>query len=196
MTRAHASGYRIGAATTTTDGKRGIVCALVVDPHTRTVTHLAVSPPHQHHRARLVPVAMASVQPTGDVRLAYDDETLAHLGELEELDVIDVGSSRPYGAGGLGAPINEIEHLSVWADHPPEGEASLRVGTPVRVGTDTIGHVDGLMAGLDDHITAVLVASGHLWSHRTIVVPVGALMRVDSTGVTIADTWEHSQRAS
>jgi hypothetical protein len=137
MTRAHASGYRIGAATTTVDGTRGIVCALVVDPHTRTVTHLAVSPPHQHHRARLVPVAMASVQPTGEVRLAYDDETLAHLGELEELDVIDV----------------------------------------------------------DDHITAVLVASGHLWSRRTIVVPAGALMLVDSAGVTVADSWD-PRRAS
>jgi uncharacterized protein YrrD len=195
MTRIHASGYRIGAPTTTADGKRGTVSALVVDPQTRSVTHLAVNPSHQRHRARLVPIAMVSAEPTGEVMLAYSDEQLRHLDQLDELDVIEIGA-RPYGTGDWDNSTNPIEHLFVWTDRPPDGEASLRLGTRVRVGDETVGHVDGLIAGFDDHITAVLVATGHLWSHRTIAVPVDALMRVDSTGVTIADTWGLAPRAS
>jgi len=196
MTRLHASDYQIGAETTTTDGKHGTVGALVVDPHTRTVTHLAVTPPHQRHGARLVPVAMATVEPTGAVKLAYSDKHLGELDQLEELDIVDIGSTRLYVAGGRGTPINGVEHVSAWTDHPPKGEAALRTGTPVQVGDDNVGHVAGLMAAGDDHITAVLVASGHLWSRRTIAVPVDALMRVDSTGVTIADTWGTADRTS
>jgi hypothetical protein len=196
VTRTHASGYRIGAATTTTDGTRGTVRALVVDPHTRTVTHLAVSLPHQEHHARLVPIAMASAEPTGDVNLAYDMQRFRGLAELEELDVVDIGSARLYAGEGRGGSIDGVEHMSVWTDCPPDGETALRVGTPVLVGDDTVGHVDGLIAGLDDHITAVLVASGHLWSRRTIAVPVDALTGVDSTGVSVAATWGLGRRAS
>src|SRR5436190_14795542 len=165
MTRTHASGYRIGAATRTSDGKRGTVCALVVDPHTRAVTRLAVNPPHQHHRARLVPVAMTTAEPTGEVRLAYDYDSVSHLDQLDELDV---GSSRTYGTRGSDDSIDRVEHVSVWIDRPPDGEAALRVRTPVRVGGDTIGYVEGLITGFDDHITALLVASGHPWARRTI----------------------------
>ena len=64
MTLTHSSGFRIGAAATTTDGQLGTVCALVIDPRSRVVTHLAVDPIHKHHRARLVPIAMASAEPT------------------------------------------------------------------------------------------------------------------------------------
>jgi sporulation protein YlmC with PRC-barrel domain len=190
MTLTHSSGYRIGAATTTTDGKPGTVRALVVDPGTRNLTHLAVDPSHHHHQARLVPVAMASAEPTGEVRLAYSLEAFSRLDELEELDVIDIGSSRLYGVGGGGNSINGIEHVSVWNDCPPEGEAALRLGTPVQVGDDTVGHVDGLIVGRDEHIAAVLVTSGHLWSRRTIAVPVDAVTQVEAGRVTIAGTWD------
>jgi hypothetical protein len=189
MTRLHDSDYQIGARTTTTDGKHGTVGALIVDPDTRTVTHLAVTPPHQRHGARLVPVAMATAEPTGDVKLAYSDTHLRQLDRLEELDIVDIGSTRLSGAGGRGTSIDGVERVSVWTDCLPDGETALRVGTPVQVGDDTIGHLDGLIAGFDDRITAVLVASGHLWSRRTIAVPVDALTRVDSTSVMIARTW-------
>jgi hypothetical protein len=187
MSMTHSSGYRIGAATTTTDGEPGTVCALVVDPRTRTVTHLGVDPEHEHHQARLVPIAMATAEPTGDVRLAYSFAAFSRLDELEELDVVDIGSSRLVGA--WGNSIDGVEHVSVWNDRPPEGEAALRLATPVHVGDDTLGHVCGLIVGPDEHITAVLVAGGHLWSRRTIAVPVDAVTQVEPDSVTIADSW-------
>jgi hypothetical protein len=132
---------------------------------------------------------MASAEPTGDVHLAYDDTHFKRLDELEELDVIDIGSSRLSGVGGWGSPINGIEHLTVWSDHPPRAEASLRAGTPVQAGDETVGHVDGLIVGPDDRVTAVLVVSGHPWSRRTIAVPVDAVTKFGTGSITILDTW-------
>lgn len=198
----HPSGYRVGAATATTDGAHGTVCALIVDPATRTVTHLAVEPRHRHHRARLVPTEMATAEPGGDVRIACDADGFDQLDELEHLDIIDLGPYEPYGLygpyvyGGVGGVAGGSQQLAVWTDRPPDGEAALRHGTPVQAGDDTVGHLDGLLAGPDGRITAVLVASGHLWARRTVAVPVDAVTGVGAEGLTIAGSWEQLGRRS
>jgi hypothetical protein len=102
---------------------------------------------------------------------------------------MEPGAPRLYGIGGWGTPINGFEPLALWRDHPPRGESSLRAGTPVLVGNDTVGHLDGLIVGPDDQVTAVLVASGHPWSRRTMGIPVDAVVRIDGGGIIIADTW-------
>jgi hypothetical protein len=202
----HASGYRIGAATVTTDGEPGTVCALVVDPTTRTVTHLAVEPRHRHHRARLVPTEIATAEPGGDVRVACDRDRFDRLDELERLDIVDLGPYGPYGPHGFYGPYGTygyddevaggMRRVAVWRDRPPEGETALRHGTPVYAGGDTVGHLDGLLASADGHITAILVASGHPWSRRTVAVPVDAVSGVDAGGLTIAATWHQLRRRS
>lgn len=198
----HLSGYRIGAATVTTDGERGTVCALVVDPATRTVTHLAVEPRHRHHQARLVPTAIATAEPGGDVRLACDRDGFDRLDDLEQLDTIDVGPYEPYGLygpyvyDGIGGITGGMHQLAVWTDRVPDGKAALRHDTPVHAGAGTVGHVDGLLVGADGRITAILVASAHLWSRRTIAVPVDAVTGLAAGGLTIADTWDQVRRRS
>lgn len=198
----HASGYRLGAPAVTTDGEPGTVSALVVDPATRRVTHLAVEPRHRHHRARLVPTALAAAEPGGDVRLACDRHGLDRYEELEQLDLIDVGPYEPYGLYGpfgydaMGGVAGGWHPLAVWVDRPPDGEAALRHGTPVYVGADPVGHVDGLLAGADGRITAVLVAGGHLWSRRTVAVPVDAVTRFAASGLAVAGSWDQLRRTS
>jgi hypothetical protein len=192
----HPSGYRIGAATTTIDGAHGSVAALVVDPRTRTVTHVAVEPIHRHHQTRLVPVAMTSAELSGDVHIACDDEDFHRLDQLEELDSVDIGPTPHRGTTGWGDSIDGIEHYALWTDRPPDGEEALRRGTPVREGAVTIGHLDGLLVDADSHVEAVLVRRGHLWSRQTIAVPVGAVTEVDADSLTIADTWDRVQRGS
>jgi hypothetical protein len=198
----HPSGYRVGAATVTTDGKPGTVCALVVDPATRTVTHLAVEPKHRHHRARLVPTGMATAEPGGDVRLACDLDGFDQLGGCEQLDIVELGPHEacglygPYAYDGFGGGAGGMQQRAVWTDQPPDGEAALRHGTPVQAGDNTVGHLDGLLAGADGRITAVLVASGHLWSRRTVAVPVEAVTGVGADGLKIADTWDQLRRRS
>ena len=198
----HSSGYRVGAATVTTDGEPGTLCALVVDPATRTVTHLAVEPRHRHHRARLVPTAIATAEPAGDVRIACDGEGFERLDEFEQLDVIDLGPYEPYGLygpyvyDGIGGVAGGLHQLAMWTDRAPDGEAALRHGTAVYVGDDAVGHVDGLLAGPDGRITAVLVVSGHLWARRTVAVPVDAVTEIGAYGLTIAGSWDQLRRRS
>jgi hypothetical protein len=187
----------LGASTVTTDGHRGFVAALVLDPHTRTVTHLAVTPPHQRHQARLVPTAIATAEPTGDVRLACDHHGFEALEPLEHFDVVDAGPFEAYGPYGFGEAeiMGATGLLTVWTDRLPDGEAALRRGTPVRAGDATIGHIDGLLVDAENRVTAVLVAAGRVWSHRTIAVPVDAVERVDTGGLTITATWDENHSA-
>jgi hypothetical protein len=201
----HPSGYRIGAATVTTDGEPGTVCALVVDPDTRKVTHLAVEPRHGHHRAKLVPTEIATVEPAGDVQIACDRDGFVHLDDLEQLDIIDAGPYAPYGGYGLYGPYGYdglsavgggSHQVAVWTDRPPGGEAALRHGTPVRTDDHTVGHLDGLLTAADGRVTAILVASGHPWSRRTIAVPVDAVTRLDADWLTIAGNWDQVRRRS
>ena len=96
----HPNGYRIGAATVTTDGEPGTVCALVIDPDTRKVTHLAVEHGHRHHRAKLVPTEIATAEPGGDVQIACDQDGFVHLDDLEQLEIIDAGPYAPFGLRG------------------------------------------------------------------------------------------------
>jgi sporulation protein YlmC with PRC-barrel domain len=196
----HPSGYRVGAATVTTDGELGTVCALVVDPATRTITHLAVEPRHRHHQARLVPTEMATAEPGGDVRIACDRDGFDQLDELEHYDIVDLGPYDPHGLygpddfDGVGGVTGGMQQLGMWTDRPPQGEAALRHRTPVQAGEHTVGYVDGLLAGADGRITAVMVASGHLWAHRTVAVPVEAVTGVGARGLTIAGSWEQFRR--
>lgn len=198
----HPSGYCIGATTTTTDGQPGTVCALVVDPATRTVTHVGVEPRHRRHRARLVPTEMATAEPGGDVRIACQRDDFDRLAALEQLEIIDIGRYepygpyRPYGFDGVGEVASGLHRLAVWMDRPPDGEVALRHGTAVRTTVETVGHVGGLLVGADGRITAVLAASGQLWARRTIAVPIDAVTGVDAGGLTIAGTWDRLRRGS
>lgn len=198
----HPSGYRVGATTITSDGELGTVCALVVDPATRTVTHLAVEPRHRHHRARLVPAEMATAEPDGNVRIASDRDGFDQLDELEHLDIIDLGPYEPHGLygpdafDGIGGVTGGLQQVAVWTDRPPPGEAALRHRTPVQAGDHTVGYVDGLLAGPDGHITAVMVASRHLWARRTVAVPVDAVLGLGANGLTIAGSWAQFRRRS
>jgi hypothetical protein len=193
----HPSGYRIGATTATTDGEAGTVGALVVDPRTRAVTHLAVDPKHRHHRARLVPIEMATAEPGGDVRIACDGMGFEQLPELEHLDVIDArlyGDYDFYGYDGLGLGAGWSHIVALWTDQPPEGEAALRRETAVDIGVERVGHVEGLLTGPDGTITAVLVGTGHAWKRRTIAVPVDAVTGVDAGRIAIAGRWDQLGR--
>jgi sporulation protein YlmC with PRC-barrel domain len=195
----HPNGYRIGAATATTDGEAGTVGAIVVDPLTRAVTHLAVDPKHRHHRARLVPIGIATAEPDGDVRIACDRIGFEQLPELEQLEIIDAGlygryDLHGYDGLGLGLGTGGSQHVAVWTDQPPEGEAALRRDTAVNIGLERVGHVEGLLTGPDGRISAVLVASGHAWKRRTIAVPVDAVTAVDAGAIAIADTWDQLGR--
>ena len=70
--------FIIGAQASCTDGVCGDVIRVVVDPITRTVTHLVVEPKHRIALGRLVPLTLVDAA-TGDIHLRC---TLAQFEKL------------------------------------------------------------------------------------------------------------------
>ena len=174
--------------------------ALVVDRRSWVLTHLGVEPWHRHHGARLVPIGRAEADPGGDVHLRCDRATFLGFPELEEVELVDGSGYESLefdrfgyrGYEGMGG----YEPIAVWTDAVPKGEQALRGHTPIQVGERELGHFDGLLVEADGRIRALLVARGHLWTRRTIVVPMPAVTSVNAGLVTVADTWDHKRRPS
>jgi hypothetical protein len=86
---AHATEFAIGATASCPDGMRGGVSRVIVDPATRTVTHLVIGPKHRREPGRLFPLhlvdATAGDESPGRARLwrGAVDEGLGNIGEAE-----------------------------------------------------------------------------------------------------------------
>src|SRR4029077_18806001 len=79
----------IGSNAVGSDGYRGEVQAVVVDPAARTVTHLVVEPHGRAGLARLVPIALAAFaeraeERRGQVRLRCTEAEFMSLEAAEE----------------------------------------------------------------------------------------------------------------
>lgn len=185
---------RLGQPVLTTDGEFGEVGDIVVDPHQRLVTHLVVEPHGQHHRARLVPMWLVSVE--GDtVRVDLD---AAHVRQLQDVaydDYIRIGEMIPVGEDWdvgtedvLALPYWDAEadfglhaasdRVDITYDRIPKGQCEIRRASAVITDDDhTVGHVEGFLAD-DDHLAAVVVRTGMPGRRHNVVVPMSQVVTV------------------
>lgn len=197
----------LGSPVRCSDGDFGEIADVVVDPISKRVTHLVVQPRHQHRLARLVPVALAD---TGDgaqpeISLRCTVEEVRRLAPVQEFDYLrlgefpvndpdwdvgvqDVLAMRYYGASGLGGYSAELDpHVGISYDRVPKGEVEIRRSSHVTSsdGHD-VGHVDGLLVDQDEQITHVVLEHGHLWGHREVTIPIGAVTKVATDAITLS----------
>ena len=152
------SEFAIGAEASCSDGPCGKVSRLVIDPDTRTVTHLVIEPRHRGHLGRLVPVGLADTT-TGHIRLRC---TIAEFGQLDPAEETDVVANAGYGeagavpgyvgAGGLGVGgpgyglgvgLGRGEATPIVVnDVIPPGETDVRRGEHVHALDGEIGDID------------------------------------------------------
>lgn len=194
--------FLIGAAVHASDGPVGKLVRLVVDPETRTLTHLAVEPAHHRRPVRLVPLeSVAAI--AGDITLtcavadfggfAQAEETRLEPapGEGHVLRRRDILSAPPYhvlAAGramGLGMAEDPGEGLAndtvlVTRDMVPFGEEEVSSGQHVRAADGDGGHLRGLIVNGKGRITGLLVDLGHL-PPRRIAVPIAAVTVLGAT---------------
>ena len=97
--RARATEFTLGAEASCSDGSCGQVIRTILNPATRTVTHLVIEPRHHPESGRLVPVGLVEAG-VGDIRLSC---SLAEFDRLEPAEQIDLVEGIDYG-GGYGAP--------------------------------------------------------------------------------------------
>ena len=100
--------FTLGASASCTDGHCGEVVRTILDPATRTITHLVIEPRHRGAEGRLVPLHLVDAA-GGEIRLRCSLAEFERLEPAEEVDLVDdagygsAGSVQGYGnVGGMG----------------------------------------------------------------------------------------------
>jgi len=178
----------IGSEAVGSDGYRGEVLAVVVDPAARSVTHLVVEPRGREGLARLVPLDLADLADTvgagpDPVRLRCTEtefmnlepaeETLAEFvpGYPDPVQLLPPGWRGTGGGTADGGTILRIPEKET-IDVVPPGEVEERRGDHVHATDGDIGGLRGLRIDPDSRrVTHVLVREGHVWGHHDVDIP-------------------------
>jgi hypothetical protein len=176
------SQFTIGARASCTDGDCGEVRRLVIDPATKTVTHLVIQPGHRQQAARLVPAHLAKAA-DGEIKLGCtlaEFDRLDHAAERAQV----TGDAPLLIVGRFGMSVGPTpegwRQTAIFEDVIPDGEDEVGPGDPVHAVDGEIGRVHGfLVSPGDDKVTHVLLQEGHLWGRREVAIPVSAVIGFD-----------------
>ncbi len=188
----------LGSEAVCSDGYRGEVQAVALDPAAGTVTHLVVEPAGRSGLARLVPLDLVDAAADGvslrcteaEFRdLAAAEETLAEFTPGYQVPVQLLppgwrGASEPTAEGGTFPRIPE----KATTDVVPPGEVEERQGGPVHATDGDIGQLRGVSIDpATGRLTHVLVREGHLLTRKDVAVPVGSVAGFDD-GIRLSMT--------
>ena len=201
---------RIGAVATCSDGYRGEVRAVVIDPIAATVSHVVIEPEGRSGLARLVPLDHVDPNPDPDndpgsgaapgrLRLRYTEaefmtldpaeETLAEfaLGQTVPVQLLPTGwrgTGEPVAEGGDILRIPERETIDV----VPSGEVEEHRGDHVHATDGDIGQLRGFrLDPSSGRVTHVLLGEGHLWGRKEVAIPFDKLTGFDH-GISLSLT--------
>jgi sporulation protein YlmC with PRC-barrel domain len=188
----------LGSTAVCSDGYRGHVAAVVLDPAAGTVTHLVVEPEGRSGLARLVPLDLTDAAPDG-IRLRCTEAEFQDLSAAEEtLAEFTLGYQVPVqllppGWRGTGGPATEggtIPRIpeKETVDVIPPGEVAERRGGHVHATDGDIGQVRALRIDLASRqVTHVLVREGHLLARKDVAIPFGSVTGFDD-GIRLSIT--------
>ena len=189
-----ATEFILGARASCSDGVCGEVVRTILDPGTKTVTHLVIEPRHRKADGRLVPVELVEAG-AGEIRLRC---SIAEFDRLEASEEIELAEGLDYGGGygpdavmgygeggvsasgmGIGMGLGHQQSV-VTSDNVPEGESEVARNERVHAVDGEIGHLKGFAVDPADHrVTHVLLREGHLWGQKEVAIPVSAVASVD-----------------
>jgi hypothetical protein len=195
----------IGSDAVGSDGYRGEVLAVVVDPAARTVTHLVVEPHGREGLARLVPLDLADLAdpagaPPGQVRLRCTEAEFMRLDAAEETlaefvpgypDPVQLLPPAWRGAGGPTADgstilrIDEKENIDVI----PSGEVEEHRGDRVHATDGEAGHLCAVRIDPGSgRVTHVLVRHGPAWHRADTAIPAEMVAGFGDGGIQLGIT--------
>ena len=170
--------FAMGATASCVDGPGGRVSRVIIDPATKTLTHLVIEPKHRLGVGRLVPLDLVDTT-AGEIRLRCTVEEFGRLEPAQETELVDVSGG--LGLGGLNAPMGVTSPVQpILRDVVPLGEADVDRGEPVHALDGEIGRFQGFLTGPDHRVTHVLLQEGHLWGRKKVSIPVSAVTGVEN----------------
>lgn len=161
------------------DGVAGTSEAVILDPLKRVVTHVVLRERTWAHDERLVPVGLIAWTTEDEIHLrcplavARKQEPFLETQFIEVPDdQIDYPLALSYGAAYLWPYAYPHEKAPVTHERVPLDELAIRRGTEVEAADGRVGKVEAFLVDADDdHITHVVVRSGHM-VQREFAVPV------------------------
>ena len=167
--------FTLGARASCPNGFCGVVSGTIVDPATRTITHLVIEPENETV-ARLVPLDL--VEGTADdVRLRCPLDEFGRLDPAEKVLGDTWSGAGDYSSRGLG---QGRRRPLVVEQAVPLGETEVERHQSVHAVDGEIGQVEGFMVNpADDKVTYIVLREGHLWGHKQVAIPVSAVASID-----------------
>lgn len=196
--------FTLGARASCSDGFCGELVRTILDPATRTITHLVIEPKHRQEEGRLVPLDLVDTA-GGEIRLRCSLAEFGQLQPAEEVDVVDEGYGGGYGqagsvqgygnvgglgvggsATGMGVGMGTGHRTPTILEHAvPLGETEVERHESVHAVDGEIGRVEGFVVDpADNRVTHVLLQEGHMWGRKEVAIPVSAIVSVD-TGIRL-----------
>jgi sporulation protein YlmC with PRC-barrel domain len=191
--------FTTGAKVSCKSGPCGALTRVIIDPVSRTLTHLVVEPPHGQ-TGRMVPLGLVEHSSPDQIDLACTLQEFDALQASRETDYFPMddlyssyygGYARGYGYGyndarfwpyygyggygyGYGLGREQVSYESI-----PAGEVTVRRGDPVHASDGDIGHVAGLVIGTPTgQVTHVLLQEGHFRDKKDVAIPIRSITRV------------------
>ena len=193
----------LGSEAVGSDGYRGEVLAVVIDPAAGTVTHIVVEPKGRSGLARLVPLDLVDAA-SGQIRIGCTEAEFANLDAAEQtLAEFALGYQVPVQllpSGWRGADGPTVEGSTIaripekeTIDIVPPGEAEEHRGDRIHATDGDIGQLDALRIDPDSRrVTHVLVKEGHLWAHKDVAIPFGMVAGFDG-GIRLSITRQQAR---
>jgi sporulation protein YlmC with PRC-barrel domain len=186
----------------------GELADVVIDPTTRSVTHLVVAPDSRLgiFGSRLIPIELASAdEGTEEILLDRAIDDVRKLEPVEEVAYLRVGSfpvedpdwdmgvsdalALPY--YGLGEPAlsNYASDVEITYDRIPKDEVEIRRSSLVTSSDEhDLGRVEAFILDDGDHVTHLVLEHGHLWGRKDVTIPIGAVSKIETDRVTVGLT--------
>ena len=178
------------------DGVAGESVAAIVDPVQRVITHLVLRERRYPHAERLVPVDLIAAATEDEVRLRssiagvstldrFIEDEFVEVPDVELSSPITMGSPAPYTARYVWPFAYPQEKVLVTHERIPKDELAVRRTFEVDATDGRVGRVEAFLVDReDDHITHVVVRTGHL-ARREFAVPVSDVAEISPDRVAL-----------
>ena len=173
----------ISAKIYTTDGECGRLTNWVLDPESKSVTHVVVAGKDFSHTEHPVPIELVFVATPEKVWLRCTCRDVNALPEFIETDYLR--QEIPY-YGGYYEPFrNQPTAVPVMVTVPvkhrllPPGELAVDRRARVEATDGEVGRVDEFVVDASNgEVTQLLLRQGHLWAQRDVAIPAEQIARI------------------
>ena len=193
--------FTLGTRASCSDGFCGEVRRAILDPDTRTVTHLVIEPRHWKANGRLVPIELvdatggrsgcAAASPSSSglsrPRRPMWRRSTGYGGGYGSAEAVQgYGNVGGMGVGGstsgMGIGMGLGHRTPLIVSHAvPLGETEVERHESVHAVDGEIGRVEGFAVDPADHkVTHVLLQEGHLWGRKEVAIPISAVSSVNA----------------